>query len=75
MADQNVPIYLRDSNDELVQVGWSTPPDENSSGSVTLFASGPGKEVYDWVSRGAAQGFVYGEPVVTPTPEENKENN
>ena len=72
MADQNVPIYFQNANGNLVQVGWATPPEEGSPGKVTIFTSGPGKEVYDWVSRGVAQGFVYGEPVVTPTPEETQ---
>lgn len=65
MADKNVPVFLKDSSDELVRVGWAEQVGEGEYSGIEVDTEGPGKEFYDLISRGPAQGFTFGEPVTT----------
>lgn len=62
------PVYLKGPDGEPVRVGWAGPPaEEGGLREVQIDFNGPGRDVFNWVSQGPAQGFTYGEEPVDGT--------
>lgn len=65
MVDRNYPVYINDEAGNPIRVGWASEELENGLRDILMDVSGPGKEALDIAAQGPAQGFTYGEPVIT----------